>query len=75
LVKNLIREGFARPDSLSIGLDALPTGEIIDKFGKINEKLYTIGTALKGVLWESTAMPEIRLQTKNLALRLLEKTK
>jgi uncharacterized NAD(P)/FAD-binding protein YdhS len=75
LVKNLVREGFVRNDAVSIGLDALPTGEIIDKYGKINEKLYTIGTALKGVLWESTAMPEISLQAKDLALHLLQKAK
>ena len=74
LIKNLIRKGLIRCDSLSIGLDALPKGEIIDEFGKTNERLFTIGTALRGILWETTAIPEIRYQAKELALRFLQKT-
>jgi hypothetical protein len=31
----------------------------------------TLGTTMKGILWESTAMPEIRLQARRLALDLL----
>ncbi len=74
LVKNLIRKGLVRSDSLSIGLDASPNGEIIDEFGKINERLFTIGTALRGILWETIAIPEISYQAKELALRFLQKT-
>ena len=33
--------------------------------------IYTLGTALKGVLWESTAVPEIRSQAHVLATHLL----
>jgi uncharacterized NAD(P)/FAD-binding protein YdhS len=33
--------------------------------------LYTLGTALKGVLWESTAIPEIRVQARDLAQKLI----
>ena len=51
--------------------DATPDGETIDANGKISGAILTVGTALKGVLWETTAMPEIRVQAKNLACRLL----
>jgi uncharacterized NAD(P)/FAD-binding protein YdhS len=34
--------------------------------------LFTLGTALKGVLWESTAIPEIRIQARDLARKLVE---
>ncbi|MEQ1603771.1 MAG: hypothetical protein ABL999_02790 [Pyrinomonadaceae bacterium] len=33
--------------------------------------VHTLGTALKGVLRESTAIPEIRVQARDLALKLL----
>lgn len=71
LVKNLIANGHIRTDPISQGLDALPDGRIIDKNGVGSDVFCTLGTALKGVLLESTAMPEIRVQAKDLAARLL----
>ena len=50
-----------------------PNGQTINRDGQVSEVLYTVGTALKGVLWESTAMPEIRAQTSQLAVSLLDK--
>lgn len=71
LVKNLLRKGMIKPDSLRMGLDATADGKIINTQGEANENLLTLGTALKGILWETTAMPEIRAQAKNLAAKLL----
>jgi uncharacterized NAD(P)/FAD-binding protein YdhS len=71
LVQNLIRSGQIRKDSLSMGLDATPDGAIIDQEEKVSVTMYTLGTALKGILWESTAIPEIRMQARQLSLRLL----
>lgn len=71
LLKNLIGKGLIKPDSLKMGLDAVPDGRIIDRDGQISDTILTVGTALKGVLWESTAMPEIRAQTAKLAQSLL----
>jgi len=65
LVKSLLSKGIITTDPLSLGLEA-------DAYGKITENLYTIGTALKGIMWESTAMPELRAQAKELALRFLQ---
>lgn len=65
LVKNLLAKNYIQTDSLALGIEAAPNG-------KISENLYTIGTALKGVLWESTAMPEIRAQASQLAAQLLQ---
>ena len=39
--------------------------------GKPSKIILTLGTALKGILWESTAIPEIRTQARDLRLRLL----
>jgi uncharacterized NAD(P)/FAD-binding protein YdhS len=64
LVKNLLHRGVIKTDALSLGLEAAPDG-------RISNDLYVAGTALKGILWESTAMPEIRAQAQKLALDLL----
>jgi uncharacterized NAD(P)/FAD-binding protein YdhS len=66
----LIAKGLIKPDSLKMGIAAAPDGRTIDAGGAFSEVILTIGTALKGVLWESTAMPEIRAQTQKLALSL-----
>jgi uncharacterized NAD(P)/FAD-binding protein YdhS len=71
LVKNLVADGYVRNDPISQGLDALPDGRIIGKNGTASDVLQTLGTALKGVLWESTAIPEIRVQARDLAMNLL----
>ena len=72
LVKNLLNRGLIKSDGLKMGIDAAPDGGTIDKNGKISETILTVGTALKGVLWESTAMPEIRAQTNKMAQSLLD---
>lgn len=71
LVKNLLAKNIINLDSLKMGLDAAPDGRLIDAHGKISDRIFTAGTALKGILWESTAMPEIRAQANKLAKTLL----
>ena len=71
LVRNLIAKKIIKPDALDLGIDATPDGETIDGAGAVSETILTVGTALKGILWESTAMPEIRTQAKQLAEKLL----
>lgn len=67
LVKSLLKTGRIRADDLRFGLDATPDGKLKNANGEPSDLLYTLGTALKGILWESTAIPEIRLQAKQLA--------
>jgi uncharacterized NAD(P)/FAD-binding protein YdhS len=71
LVRNMYSRGYIRNDALNLGIDALPNGVVVGKNGEASEMLYTLGTALKGVLWESTAVPEIRSQAHGLASHLL----
>lgn len=74
LVRNLIARGEIEPDELFLGLKATRDGKIINKRNETSNVISTLGTALKGVLWESTAMPEIRVQARNLAMDLLAET-
>lgn len=70
-LQNLFARGLVREGPLGFGFDALPNGAILDKNGLCGMKLFTLGTALKGVLWETTAIPEIRTQASELARLLL----
>jgi uncharacterized NAD(P)/FAD-binding protein YdhS len=71
LVANLLGKGLIKTDSLKMGIDAAPDGRTIGRNGALSDVILTAGTALKGVLWESTAMPEIRAQARQMALSLL----
>jgi uncharacterized NAD(P)/FAD-binding protein YdhS len=72
-VRNLIARRHIRNDELDLGIMAAPDGRVVGKIGKYSDVVFTLGTALKGTLWETTAIPEIRTQARDLALRLLEK--
>jgi uncharacterized NAD(P)/FAD-binding protein YdhS len=62
LLNNLFKRGLAQPDCLQLGLEVENNGALRDCSGHSSIVLYTIGSALKGALWETTAVPEIRQQ-------------
>lgn len=71
LLKNLLNKGMICVDELGLGLNALHDGRLLDKNNQVVPDFYTIGNGLKGILFESTAIPEIRVQAYNLAKNLL----
>lgn len=71
LLLNLFARGWIDHDPLVLGLAARPTGEVLRYDGRPSGWLFTLGPPLKGVRWESTAVPEIRGQAQALAVRLL----
>jgi len=71
LLNNLLRRGVVRQDCLQLGLDADCNGALRSADDEVSTTLYTIGPTLKGTLWESTAVPEIRQQAAALAWKLL----
>jgi uncharacterized NAD(P)/FAD-binding protein YdhS len=71
LLTKLMREKMARPDPLSLGLDTSEDGALIDAQGSASDFLYALGPSRKGSLWETTAVPEIRVQASQLATLLL----
>lgn len=75
LIQTLRTESLITPDTLGIGLMADPHGAMVDAAGKASGWLYTLGPPLKGLLWETTAVPELRQQAKALAVLLAEKLK
>lgn len=78
LLNQLYAIGIISQDSLNLGLRAnTKTFRTINADNQENEKLFAIGSLLKGELWESTAVNELKNQAKELAVLLtneLQKT-
>ena len=72
LLQDLLRQGLVRPDPLFLGLDAAEDGALIDVAGSKSDVLYTVGPPRKSRLWESVAVPEIRVQIAELAAKLTD---
>lgn len=70
LIGQLATNGHVTSDPLGLGCIAT-TEARLQHDGHTWPHFYAIGTLLRGTLWESTAMPEIRQQARNLADRLL----
>lgn len=47
-------------------------GRLIDSAGSPEAPIWTLGALRRGELWESTAVPEIRVQARELAVTLLD---
>ena len=72
-LKKALNKGIVTQDVLNIGINADPiTFEVINKDAQNLNHLFTLGGNLKGVLWESTAVNELRDQAERLALHILE---
>jgi len=62
------------PGETGLGTQALPDGHGIDLDGNPHSRLFAVGSLLRGVLWESTVIPEIREQAADLAIRLFRRS-
>lgn len=68
---NLLARGLIDHDPLALGLNATPDGELYRYRSVPSGWLLTLGASLKGVLWETTAIAEIRVQARALAAKIL----
>lgn len=71
LLKDLMRRKLARPDPLLLGLDVSWDGSLIDANGLASNLFYAIGPVRKGSLWETIAVPDLRVQISDLSKLLL----
>ena len=60
LLRSLLESGLAKPGPLDLGLAT-------DAEGRCSEGVYAIGALRRGELWETTAVPEIRVQADAIA--------
>lgn len=71
LLIHLLARGLIDHDPLALGLNTLPSGEVVRYRGEPLGRIFTLGAPMKGVLWESSAVAEIRVQARDLAEKLL----
>ena len=76
LFENLIGSGLINPDHLKMGLEAdHRTLQVLNNAHQPVESFYAVGGLLRGLLWESTAMGEIRAQALHIADQIITKEK
>jgi uncharacterized NAD(P)/FAD-binding protein YdhS len=76
LLNNMYKAGLIDHDPLHISLNAdAQSGAVIDADGNTSTQIYTLGNNVKGILWETTAVPEIRTQAENIATWLIKQIK
>lgn len=72
LLNNLARKGLIGSPANAIGINTnVDNYRVINTSGQGKARLFAIGGNIKGMLWESTAVPELRLQTQKLARHIL----
>lgn len=68
LFKKCISRGMMQQDALKLGISAdTSTFQVKKADGNIHDNLFTLGSNLKGELWESTAVNELRAQAEQLS--------
>jgi uncharacterized NAD(P)/FAD-binding protein YdhS len=72
LIKGMLAAGIAAPGPLGLGLRATADGALIDRDGRVSDRLFTLGALLRGELWETLAVAELRAQAAAIADRLHE---
>jgi uncharacterized NAD(P)/FAD-binding protein YdhS len=72
LVQNATRRGLMRADALHLGIDATADLRLIGRDGMIFDRLFTLGPPLRGLLYETTAVPETREQAARIAQEIAE---
>jgi uncharacterized NAD(P)/FAD-binding protein YdhS len=71
LLSNLLRSGLVAPDDLDMGVRVDADHTVIDRDGRRSEALLALGPLLRGTLWETIAVPELRGQARRVAETLL----
>ena len=71
LLQSLLANGHARPGPHGRGLDTADDGSLLDRDGRAQPGLYTLGSSRIGSLWESIAIPDLRVQAADLGASLL----
>jgi uncharacterized NAD(P)/FAD-binding protein YdhS len=70
LPQQLLARGLVRSGPLALGIAAAIDGAVLDTDGRAASRLFAMGPPLRGMWWESTAVTDVALQAKALAMRL-----
>ena len=70
LPRQLLVRGLIQPGPLALGIAADAAGAVLDAHGQYSARLFAMGPPLRGMWWESTAVTDVAIQAKALAMRL-----
>ena len=72
LFDNLLSKGLVQTDELDMGIQVDDDFAALTSDGSSSRQIYAIGPLLRGSLWETTAVPELRNQAMRVAETLLQ---
>jgi len=72
LLRNLLRRGLIDPDDMGMGVRIAEDHTIIARDGQRSAFLLALGPLLRGTLWETIAVPELRGQAWRVARTILD---
>ena len=58
-----------------MGIKTDVNGQVLQAEGKTSTDIYAIGSLLRGILWETTAVPEISKQAEQIAKQIVDSIK
>jgi uncharacterized NAD(P)/FAD-binding protein YdhS len=67
LLRSLIDAGAAAVDAAGLGLMTDEMGHLLDIAGRADSRVYVVGALRRADAWESTAVPELRVQSEHVA--------
>jgi uncharacterized NAD(P)/FAD-binding protein YdhS len=70
LVAGLVAAGSARTDAHGLGLDVTAALQLLDRNGEQTHAVWALGPLVRGIFWECTAVPDIRLQACRVAAEI-----
>lgn len=72
LLQSLIANGLITPNELNIGINTTISCKAIDSNNMVSDQLYVLGSMLRGLFWESSAVPELRKQAEFIAKNIIQ---
>lgn len=72
LLRNLLRRGLVAPDDMDMGVRVKPDHTVVGADGKRSRFMLALGPLLRGTLWETIAVPELRDQARRVAETVLD---
>ncbi len=73
VIGSLLIHGWLTRDELSLGLEVTAGGQAVGADGAAVPDLFVVGTLRKPQTWESTAVPELRVQAAEVAARIADR--
>lgn len=74
-IGSLLLHGWVCPDALDLGLRTTVDGRAVSRDGDPVPDLHVIGTLRKPAAWESTAVPELRVQAESAAATIVTRAR